>query len=186
MGTSDAAQIPKLSSDGSNFKKWKAAIEIYAQMLDADDVLDGSLPKPPKPHYNGLIPDAEEIDDTTIVIGSSEYNEKMSVIKAYNEGKEGINKPIIEKASQMAATLKAWKKMAASLDMALLQTLPPDIWQAVQGLDTVHLRWENILRLFEEEGLNEESSAWADFFKLRCADQPNTLKFTDKYRSSLN
>ena len=43
MGTSDAAQIPKLSSDGSNFKKWKAAIEIYASMLDADDVLDGSL-----------------------------------------------------------------------------------------------------------------------------------------------
>jgi len=186
MGTSDAAQIPKLSSDGSNFKKWKAAIEIYAQMLDADDVLDGSLPKPPKPHYNGLIPDAEEIDDTTIVLGSSVYNEKLSAIKAYNEGKEGINKPIIEKASQMAATLKAWKKMAASLDMALLQTLPPDIWQAVQGLDTVHLRWENILRRFEEEGLNEESSAWADFFKLRCADQPNTLKFTDKYRSSLN
>jgi hypothetical protein len=186
MGTSDAAQIPKLSSDGSNFKKWKAAIEIYAQMLDADDVLDGSLPKPPKPHYKGLIPDAEEIDDTTLVVGSSEYNTKMSSVKAYNEGKEAINKPIIEKASQMAATLKAWKKLAASLDMALLQTLPPDIWQAVQGLDTVHLRWENILRRFEEEGLNEESSAWADFFKLRCADQPNTLKFTDKYRSSLN
>ena len=99
MGTSDAAQIPKLSSDGSNFKKWKAAIEIYAQMLDADDVLDGSLLRPPKPHYNGLIPDAEEIDDTTIVIGSSEYNEKMSAIRAYNEGKEGINKPIIKKAS---------------------------------------------------------------------------------------
>jgi hypothetical protein len=99
MGTSDAAQFPKLSSDGSNFKKWKAAIEIYAQMLDADDVLDGSLPKPPKPHYNGLIPDAEEINDTTIVLGSPEYNNKMSAIKAYNEGKEGINKPIIEKAS---------------------------------------------------------------------------------------
>jgi hypothetical protein len=76
-------------------------------MLDADDVLDGSLPKPPKPHYKGLIPDAEEIDDTTLVVGSSEYNTKMSSVKAYNEGKEAINKPIIEKASQMAATLKA-------------------------------------------------------------------------------
>ena len=76
-------------------------------MLDADDVLDGSLLKPPKPHYKGLIPDAEEIDDTTIVVGSSECNAKMSGIKAYNEGKEAINKPIIERASQIAATLKA-------------------------------------------------------------------------------
>jgi hypothetical protein len=56
----------------------------------------------------------------------------------------------------------------------------------VQGLDNCYKRWEETLRRFEEEGLNEESTAWADFFKLRCADQPNTLKFTNKFRSSLN
>ncbi|KAF2025024.1 hypothetical protein EK21DRAFT_117220 [Setomelanomma holmii] len=148
MGTSDAAQIPKLSSDSSNFKKWKAAIEIYACMLDAEDILDGSLPVPPIPYYNGLVPDTEEIDITTIILGSDEHNKKMNDIKVYNESKEGINKPIIEKANQMLTTLKAWKKMAASLDIALLQTLLPDIWQA-----------EEVLRRLEEEGLNEESSA---------------------------
>ncbi|KAF2818189.1 hypothetical protein CC86DRAFT_309667, partial [Ophiobolus disseminans] len=77
----------------------KAAIEIYAQMLDADDVLNGSLLKPLKPYYNSLILDAEELDDTTIVLSSPKYNKKISAIKAYNEGKEGINKPIIKKAS---------------------------------------------------------------------------------------
>ena len=76
-------------------------------MLDADDVLDGSLPKPLKPYYKGLIPDAEEIDNTTIVVSSSKCNAKISGIKAYNEGKEAINKPIIKRASQIAATLKA-------------------------------------------------------------------------------
>jgi hypothetical protein len=92
MGTSDAAQIPKLSSDGSNLKKWKAAIEIYACMLDAEDVLDSSLPMPPLPHYNGLVPDAGDIDITMIVLGSDEHNKKLKDIKVYNESKGGINK----------------------------------------------------------------------------------------------
>ncbi|KAF1945023.1 hypothetical protein EJ02DRAFT_397075 [Clathrospora elynae] len=186
MGTSDAAQIPKLSADGSNFKKWKAAIDIYARMLDAEDVLNGTMPIPKPPHYQGLIPEHEPIDVTTIKDDVSKHAAKMNRIRIYNEDREAINKPIIEKANKMAALRKAWKKMDASIDMALLQSLPPDIWQAVQGLDNCHKRWEEVLRRFEEEGLNEESSAWADFFKLRCADQPNTLKFTDKFRSFLN
>jgi hypothetical protein len=186
MGTSDAAQIPKLSADGSNFKKWKAAIDIYARMLDAEDVLDGKMPIPEAAHYRGLIPEHEPIDVTTIKDDVSEHAAKMNTIKIYNKSREAINKPIIEKANKMAALRRAWKKMDASIDMALLQSLPPDIWQAVQGLDNCHKQWEEILRRFEEEGLNEESSAWADFFKLRCADQPNTLKFTDRFRSFLN
>jgi hypothetical protein len=121
MGTSDAAKIPKLSADGSNFKKWKAAIGIYARMLDAEDVLDGTMPIPEAPHYRGLIPEHEPIDVTTIKDDVSEHAEKMNRIKIYNEGREAINKPIIEKANNMASLRKAWKKMDASIDMALLQ-----------------------------------------------------------------
>ena len=155
-------------------------------MLDAEDVLDGTMPIPEAPHYRGLIPEHEPIDVTTIKDDVSEHAVKMNTIKIYNENQEAINKPIIEKANKMAGLRRAWKKIDASIDMALLQSLPPDIWQAVQGLDNCHKRWEETLRRFEEEGLNEESSAWADFFKLRCADQPNTLKFTDRFRSFLN
>jgi hypothetical protein len=68
-------------------------------MLNADNVLNSSLLKPLKPYYNSLILDTKEINNTTIVLSSPRYNKKISAIKAYNKGKEGINKPIIKKAS---------------------------------------------------------------------------------------
>jgi hypothetical protein len=85
MGTSDAAQIQKLSADGSNFKKWKAAKEIYARMLDAEDVLNGTMPIPEAPHYRGLIPEHEPIDITTIKDDVIEHAAKMNRIKIYNK-----------------------------------------------------------------------------------------------------
>jgi hypothetical protein len=107
MGTSDATQIPKLSADGSNFKKWKAAIDIYTRMLDAEDVLNGTMPMPKAPHYWGLIPKHKPINVTTIKEDVSEHAAKMNRIKIYNEGREAINKPIIKKANNMAGLRRA-------------------------------------------------------------------------------
>ncbi|KAF1936217.1 hypothetical protein EJ02DRAFT_470614 [Clathrospora elynae] len=39
---------------------------------------------------------------------------------------------------------------------------------------------------FKDEGLNEACNAWADFFKLRCADCPTSVKFTDKFGATLS
>jgi hypothetical protein len=85
MGTSDAAKVPKLSSDGSNFKKWKAAIDIYTRMLDAEDVLNSIMPIPKALHYLGLIPKHEPIDVTTIKDNVSEHAAKINIINIYNK-----------------------------------------------------------------------------------------------------
>jgi hypothetical protein len=45
----------------------------------------------------------------------------MNRIKIYNKGREAINKPIIEKANNMAGLRKAWKKMDASIVHGALQ-----------------------------------------------------------------
>jgi hypothetical protein len=70
--------------------------------------------------------------------------------------------------------------------MTFLQSLSREVYEAVAGIDTAAGQYAEISRRYKEEGLNEACSAWADFFQLRCADCHNTVKFTDKFRATLN
>jgi hypothetical protein len=58
--------------------------------------------------------------------------------------------------------------------MAMLNTLPRDLYNAVAKQSTAALQFQKVVRRFEEEGLNKACSAWSDFFKLRCADFTST------------
>ncbi|KAF2828316.1 hypothetical protein CC86DRAFT_287579, partial [Ophiobolus disseminans] len=75
--------IPKLSADGSNYKKWKAAMEIYAQMLDANDVLNSTLEQPNKPSYKGLIPDVKPLKTSTINLQNPKHVARMQTLKIF-------------------------------------------------------------------------------------------------------
>ncbi|KAH4013498.1 hypothetical protein HBI56_221950 [Parastagonospora nodorum] len=62
MGISDSNNVPKLNAHSSNFKKWKSAVIMYAQMLMAFNTLTGDVLEPPKPTKDGLLKPQEPID----------------------------------------------------------------------------------------------------------------------------
>jgi hypothetical protein len=70
--------------------------------------------------------------------------------------------------------------------MAFLQTLLCKVYDTVADLPTAAGQYAEISRCYKEDGLNKACSAWAEFFKLRCADCPNAIKLTDKFHVALN
>lgn len=46
--------------------------------------------------------------------------------------------------------------------------------------------YAEIVRRYQDEGLNKACSAWSNFFKLRCSTCPTTQNFTNKFRAALN
>jgi hypothetical protein len=186
MGISDSNNVPKLSADGSNFKKWKSAVIIYAQMHGALDVLTGDALEPPKPTKDGLLKPQEPLDISTLAYDNPEHVKLMIDRKVFDDNVRSNNKTIMEEHDCAHVELRLWQRLNAYLDMAFLQSLPADIWQAIDNHDTAAKKWQDILARFEEGGLTEACTAWADFFKLRCGDCTTTAKFTDKFRMCLN
>jgi hypothetical protein len=76
-------------------------------MLDAEDVLNSTMPILEALHYYGLIPKHKPINVTTIKDDVSEHAAKINTIKIYNKNREAINRPIIKKANKMAGLRKA-------------------------------------------------------------------------------
>lgn len=70
--------------------------------------------------------------------------------------------------------------------MTFLTSIPRKVYEAIQGLPSVADQYREITSRYRDKGLNETCTAWTEFFKLRCADCVTTLKFTDKFRDSLN
>ncbi|KAI0567938.1 hypothetical protein Alg215_12465, partial [Pyrenophora tritici-repentis] len=53
------------------------------------------------------------------------------------------------------------------------------------NLPTVRQKYEAITARYREQGVTEECTIWADFFKLRAQDCPSTANFTDKFKAGL-
>ncbi|KAF2828239.1 hypothetical protein CC86DRAFT_405241 [Ophiobolus disseminans] len=96
MGISDSNNVPKLSADGSNFKKWKSAVIIYAQMHGALDVLTGDALEPPKPTKDGLLKQQEPLDVSTLAHDNPEHVRLIINRKAFDDNVKSNNKTIIE------------------------------------------------------------------------------------------
>ncbi|KAF1935840.1 hypothetical protein EJ02DRAFT_448389 [Clathrospora elynae] len=164
--------VPKLEADGSNFWKWKIAMTLLAAMLDATNILNGRDNKPKIPSYAGLIPASESIDLSGIDLTNNEDLSQMLRTAQYEKDCAAINESI--------------NSLDASLRMAMLNTLPCDLYNAVANQSTAALQFQKVVCRFKEEGLNEACSAWSDFFKLRCANFTSTQKFTDTFHAKLN
>ncbi|KAG9378218.1 hypothetical protein A1F94_011334 [Pyrenophora tritici-repentis] len=63
--------------------------------------------------------------------------------------------------------------------------LPRSVWDNVMNLPTVRQKYEAITARYREQGVTEECTIWADFFKLRAQDCPSTANFTDKFKAGL-
>ncbi|KAF1936723.1 hypothetical protein EJ02DRAFT_479260 [Clathrospora elynae] len=110
----------------------------------------------------------------------------MSKRKKFDDNRQSINDYVIKSAEKQKERIKYWGKLDAAIKMAFLTTIPREVYEAIQGLQNAAEQCREIARRYRDEGLNEACTAWAEFFKLRCADCTNTLKFTDKFRASLN
>ncbi|KAF2022805.1 hypothetical protein EK21DRAFT_14254, partial [Setomelanomma holmii] len=162
------------------------AITLYAQIHDATEVLTGEKLQPSGPSYAGLINELEPLDVSTLDPTNDEHLLHMSKRKIFDDNGQSINNSIIKSAEKQTERIKYWGKLNAALKMTFLTSIPREVYEAIQGLQTAAEQYREITRRYRDKGLNEACTAWADFFKLRCADCTNTLKFTDKFCASLN
>jgi hypothetical protein len=123
--------VPKLEADGSNFWKWKTAITLLAAMLDATNILNGRNNKPKSPSYAGLIPASESIELTDINLTNDEDLSRMSRTAQYEKDRAAINNLINSVAHKTEELIARWEKLDASLRIAMLNTLPRDLYNAV-------------------------------------------------------
>ena len=136
MGISDSNNVPKLSADGSNFKKWKSAVIIYAQMHGALNVLTGDALEPLKLTTDSLLKLQEPLDVSTLAHDNPEHVKLMTDRRAFDDNVRSNNKIIREEYERAHVELRLWQRLDAYLDMAFLQSLPADIWQAIDNHDT--------------------------------------------------
>ena len=66
----------------------------------------------------------------------------------------------------------------------LLATVPQSLYESVSDLAKIANQFNTIVARFRDQGVTEECSIWADFFKL-CAHKCNTtITFIDKFKAS--
>jgi hypothetical protein len=106
MGISDSNNVPKLSADLSNFKKWKSAVIIYAQMHGALDVLTGDVLEPPKPTKDGLLKPQEPLNVSTLAHDNPEHVKLMTNRRVFNDNVRSNNKAIIEEHKRAHVELR--------------------------------------------------------------------------------
>jgi hypothetical protein len=187
MGITDPSNfVPKLEANGSNFWKWDAAVVMYASLNDCGEILSGAKPKPEAASRMGWVPALEYLDASIIDINDEEAMASLARRADYDKSREIINAGIEKAVTKQDEKIRFWLKCDAALKMAFLQTLSREVYDAISGLDTAAGQYAEISRRYKEDGLNEACTAWAEFFKLRCVDCPNTIKFTDKFRAALN
>jgi hypothetical protein len=187
MGIYDAAAfVPKLDVTGSNFYQWNSSMKVYATIHDATKVLDGTKTIPELPSYIGLIPEPAPLDISVMDPTNTEHVDALTKRKDFDNSRRSINENIEKAAEKQVERIKYWKKLDGVLQMTLIQTLPRNVFEAVQGLGSASAMYAEIVRRYQDEGLNEACSAWSNFFKLRCSTCPTTQNFTDKFRAALN
>jgi hypothetical protein len=161
--------IPKLDANGSNFWKWNAAVLMYTALNDASSILEGK-PKPSTPLYTGWVPAPEPVDGPTINIDHTEQMHNLTRCADFDKSRAIINEAIKKAATKQEEKIWFWTKADTALKMAFLQTLSCKVYDAVAGLPTAAEQYAEISRRYKEDSLNEACLAWAEFFKLRCAD----------------
>jgi hypothetical protein len=100
-------------------------------MLDATNILNGRDNKPKSPSYAGLIPASESIDLTDIDLTNDEDLSRMSRTAQYEKDRALINDSINSVAHKTEELIARWEKLDALLRMAMLNTLPRDLYNAV-------------------------------------------------------
>ncbi|KAF7443618.1 RVT-2 domain containing protein [Pyrenophora tritici-repentis] len=167
--------IPKLQADGSNAYHWEAALKLYANIHSIGGLLDGSymVTYPETPHY--------QTEPTTT---SSAFNTPQLLLDAQQRVR-AHNKEVTTQYDKDYELYRIYNSRESSLTLAILNTVPRSVWDNVMNLPTVRQKYEAITARYREQGVTEECTIWADFFKLRAQDCPSTANFTDKFKAGL-
>ncbi|KAA8627632.1 Retrovirus-related Pol polyprotein from transposon TNT 1-94 [Pyrenophora tritici-repentis] len=167
--------IPKLQADGSNAYHWEAALKLYANIHSIGGLLDGSymVTYPETPHY--------QTEPTTT---SSAFNTPQLLLDAQQRVR-AHNKEVTTQYDKDCELYRIYNSRESSLTLAILNTVPRSVWDNVMNLPTVRQKYEAITARYREQGVTEECTIWADFFKLRAQDCPSTANFTDKFKAGL-
>ncbi|KAF7568939.1 hypothetical protein PtrM4_113540 [Pyrenophora tritici-repentis] len=167
--------IPKLQADGSNAYHWEAALKLYANIHSIGGLLDGSymVTYPETPHY--------QTEPTTT---SSAFNTPQLLLDAQQRVR-AHNKEVTTQYDKDYELYRIYNSRESSLTLAILNTVPRSVWDNVMNLPTVRQKYEAITARYREQGVTEECTIWADFFKLRAQDCPSTANFTDKFKTGL-
>ncbi|KAI1522496.1 hypothetical protein PtrSN001A_011723, partial [Pyrenophora tritici-repentis] len=167
--------IPKLQADGSNAYHWEAALKLYANIHSIGGLIDGSyvVPYPETPHY--------QTEPTTT---SSAFNTPQLLLDAQQRVR-AHNKEVTTQYDKDYELYRIYNSRESSLTLAILNTVPRSVWDNVMNLPTVRQKYEAITARYREQGVTEECTIWADFFKLRAQDCPSTANFTDKFKAGL-
>lgn len=114
-------------------------------MHGALDVLTGDAVEPPKPTKEGLLKPQEPLDVSTLAHDNPVHVELMAHRRAFDDNVRSNNKTIMEEYERAHLELRLWQRLDAYLDMAFLQSLPADIWQAIDNHNTAAKKWQDIL-----------------------------------------
>ncbi|KAF1937823.1 hypothetical protein EJ02DRAFT_329970, partial [Clathrospora elynae] len=77
-----------------------------------------------------------------------------------------------------------WQAAEAALKLAILNTVPKDLYEGIMELSVAD-QFISVLSRFRDQGVTEECTVWANFFKLRASHCVTTATFTDQFKAGL-
>jgi hypothetical protein len=77
-----------------------------------------------------------------------------------------------------------WQAAEAALKLAILNTVPKDLYEGIME-QSVTKQFASVLSQFRDQGVTEECTVWANFFKLRASHCATTSVFTNQFKAGL-
>ncbi|KAF1936406.1 hypothetical protein EJ02DRAFT_459553 [Clathrospora elynae] len=175
----DSFAVPKLQKDGSNLLHWHQAFELYANSIGAASILAGSSKLPPSPQI-----DEPEPWDSSMARKVLSRADAMKQRVKYEEQRRKVL-DITEAAVQAhKAKVNEWNCLDLLLRLAILKTTDQTLYSSLPK-DSIAAQVNAIKHQYQEQGINEECSSWAEFMKLRCQDCTSTQQFTDQFQAGI-
>ena len=119
MAVSDASAVPALDKTGSNLWKWEAAYLLYAQANGYDGLLTGSWTEP-----DVHTPDYLDLPDTygtSTIPTQADLDAAISRVREHNEYQYRLEQ-------RQLADHQKWKAANAALQLAILNTVPKELY----------------------------------------------------------
>ncbi|KAF2631437.1 hypothetical protein BU25DRAFT_454890 [Macroventuria anomochaeta] len=175
MAPFDASAMPALDKRGTNLWRWEAAFKRFAQANACDDLLSGVLTEP---IVVPLVYDDEPTTTGTSAIpDQATLRAVVAQVRADNSYRQGTYR-------RELAALNSWKQSNVALQLAILNTVPRDIYEGVRHLP-IDQQYKAIVARFRKSGVAEECTIWGNFFSLRAHHCPTTAVFTDQFKAGL-
>jgi hypothetical protein len=175
MAVTDSSAVPQLSKDGSNLWRWENAFKLYAQANAYDQLLKGTWECPIV-----VVPDLQKEPTqygTSTIPDQATLNAAISRIRQDNDRTE---REYIRNNQEH----QRWQAAEAALKLAILNTVPKDLYEGIMQLSVAD-QYISVLSRFRDQGVTEECTVWANFFKLRASHCATTSVFTDQFKAGL-